>query len=244
MNHIPQVNITSPEFKADPYPFYARLRAEAPIYRTILPDKQPAWLVTRFDDVMMVLKDEERFVKNRLTVMSPEQLKKLPWVPPMLKPYARNLLDLDGADHDRLRSLVHKAFTPRLVEQMRQRVQTLAHELLDKVESRGRMDLIADYALPIPLTIISEILGIPARDQGKFHRWTKGIIELTASNSMVWGIYYLIAITRYLRRIFDEKRLRPQDDLITALVQAEEAGDHLSQDELLAMVFVLLVAGH
>jgi cytochrome P450 PksS len=106
-------NIASAAFKADPYPFYARLRREAPVYRVSL-DRQPVWLVTRYDDVAAVLKDE-RFAKHASSVMSPEQLARQPWVPGPLKPLSRSMLDLDAPDHTRLRALVSRAFTPRLV---------------------------------------------------------------------------------------------------------------------------------
>lgn len=121
-------NIASPEFKADPYPFYARLRAESPVFRVELPTRQPAWLITRHDDVAAVLKDE-RFVKDKGSTLSPEQAGKQPWVPALFKPLARNMLDVDPPDHTRLRQLVHKAFTPRLVERLRERVQSLTEEL-------------------------------------------------------------------------------------------------------------------
>ena len=133
----PQSNIVSPEFKANPFPFLAALRATEPVYRTTLPDKTPVWLVTRYEDVNALLKDE-RFPKNRRSALTPEQLRRLPWVPPMFRPLERNMLDLDAPDHTRLRGLVHQAFTPRLVERMRARVQTLADELLDAVARRGR----------------------------------------------------------------------------------------------------------
>jgi cytochrome P450 len=242
---VPEVNIASREFKADPYPFYARLRAEAPVYRTVLPDKQPAWLITRYDDVFNVLKDEQRFPKDRSAAMSTDQLAKAPWTPAMFRPLSRTILDLDGAEHTRLRGLIHKAFTPRLIERMRERIQTLADHLLDVAQRRGEMDLIRDYALPIPLTVIAEILGIPEGDRMKFHRWTKAVVELTArQHALLWGLLPLVSMVSYLKRIFKRRRADPRDDLITALVQAEEAGDRLTEDELLAMVFVLLVAGH
>lgn len=245
MNNLPVVNIASREFKADPYPFYARLRAEAPVYRTILPDKQPAWLITRYEDVLMVLKDEQRFVKNKQSAKTKAQLTKTPWIPPMFRALERNLLDLDGDDHARLRGLIHKAFTPRLIEQMRQRVETLSCELLDNAERKRAFDLISDYALPIPMTIISEILGVPPDDRPKFARLSKMMVSLSASpRGVLRTIPSVLAISRYLRRLFKERRAAPQDDLITALVQAEEAGDQLSEDELLSMVFVLLIAGH
>lgn len=244
---MPAVNIASREFKADPYPFYARLRAEAPVYRTVLPDKQPAWLVTRYDDVLMVLKDDQRFVKDPRNAKSAAQIKKLPWIPAMFRPLERNLLGVDWTDHMRLRGLVHQAFKPRMVDQMEKRVQALVRDLMDAAERRGRMDLISEYALPVPLTIISEILGIPAKDQGKFHRWSKGLISVSATGSILLAIPYGLAMIRYLRRTFKVRRAPSstlQADLISALVQAGEAGDRLSEDELLAMVFILIVAGH
>jgi cytochrome P450 PksS len=162
------VNIVSEEFKANPFPFFTALRKSDPIFRTALPDKTPVWLVSRYDDVNALLKDE-RFLKNRRAAMTTEQLRKLPWTPPMFRPLERNMLDLDQPDHTRLRALVHKAFTPGLVEKMRKRVETLAEELLESAAGRGEIDLIADYALPLPMTIITEILGVPTADRHKFH---------------------------------------------------------------------------
>ena len=243
MSAAPQVNIVSAEFKATPFPFLATLRASEPVYRTTLPDKTPVWLLTRYEDVNALLRDE-RFPKNRRTALTPEQLRKLPWVPPMFRPLERNMLDLDGADHTRLRALVHKAFTPRLVERMRGRVQTLADELLERVSRRGEMDLIADYALPLPMTIITEILGVPTADRHKFHRWSKAVVSLSSPNPTLRVVPSVWMFVRYLRRFFKVRRRDPREDLASALIQAEEAGDKLSEDELLAMVFLLLIAGH
>jgi len=162
------LNIVSAEFKADPFPLLARLRASDPVYRTTLPDKTVVWLLTRYDDVSALLRDE-RFTKNRRSALTEEQRRKLPWTPPMFRPLERNMLDLDPPDHTRLRSLVHKAFTPSLVEQIRSRTQSLADELLDRAVSVGEMDLIRDFALPLPMTIITEILGGPAKDHDWLH---------------------------------------------------------------------------
>ena len=245
MNTAQQVNIVTPQFKANPFPFLATLRANQPVYRTSLPDKvkTPVWLITRYEDVNALLKDE-RFPKNRRSALTPEQISKLPWVPPMFRPLERNMLDLDEPDHTRLRALVHKAFTPRLVERMRERVQTLADELLEAVARRGEMDLINDYALPLPMTIITEILGVPAGDRHKFHKWSKAVVSLSSPNATVRVIPSVWMFIRYLRRFFKVRRRDPQDDLASALIQAEEDGDKLSEDELLAMVFLLLIAGH
>lgn len=243
MTRTTQPNIVSAEFKANPFPFLADLRVSQPVYPTTLPDKTPVWLITRYADVAALLKDE-RFVKNRRTAMTPEQLRKTPWVPPMFRPLERNMLDLDAPDHTRLRALVHMAFTPSLIARMRERVQTLADELLDRVMHDGEMDLIEDYALPLPMTIITEILGVPARDHPKFHRWSKAVVALTSPKATLRVIPSVWMFIRYLRQFFKTRRRDPRDDLATALIQAEEAGDKLSEDELLAMVFLLLIAGH
>lgn len=241
-----KVDIVSSQFKADPFPILAHLRRNEPVYRATLPDKTPVWLVTRYEDVLSLLRDG-RFAKSRYNAMTPEQLRKQPWVPPMFRPLERNMLDVDPPDHTRLRGLVHKAFTPRLIDQMQKRVQTVADELLDVVSQKGRMDLIGDYALPLPMTIITEILGVPTKDRDKFHKWSKVIVSLNQFNvgwraiPAVWAIW---KFNRYLRSFFKIRRADPRDDLASALIQAEEAGDKLSEDELLAMVFLLLVAGH
>lgn len=235
------VNLASPEHKADPYPFYTRLREENPVCRVPLPGRQTAWLVTRYADVVAAFKDG-RFAKDKRNAQTPEQAAKEPWVPAFFKPLTRNMLDLDVPDHTRLRALVHKAFTPRLVERMRERVERLTEELLDGKES---IDLIRDYALPLPSTVIAEMLGVPARDRHRFHRWSSGIVSSNASGwGMLKAIPSVMAFLRYIRKLVEARRADPKDDLVTALVQAEEAGESLSADELLAMIFLLLVAGY
>src|SRR5215217_5886306 len=246
-NTIVAPDLASPQFKADPYPFYARLRAEAPVWRTTLPDRRVAWLVTRYDDVARVLKDDT-FAKDKLNAMDPEQRAKTPWVPGFLKPLERNMLDLDEPDHARLRALVSKAFTPHLIERLRGRIEALCEELLDAMERerrrKGRAELVADYALPLPATVIAELLGVPAEDHAKFHRWSNRLVSVSSKHDMLRAMPAALAFVRYLSKLIESRRTIPQDDLITALIRAEEAGDKLSEDELLAMAFLLLVAGH
>jgi cytochrome P450 len=238
MASIADVSIASSEFKAEPFPFYARLRSEAPVYHTKLPDRRNVWLVTRYSDVLSVLKDD-RFGKDKINARKP------PWLPPMFKPLLRNMLDVDVPDHTRLRSLVQKVFTARLIESLRERIQSLAEKLVTETQPKGRMDLIRDYAVPIPTTIIAEMLGVPAEDRHKFHRWSSTAISSTSSRwGIVFALPYAVAFLRYIRSLVKAKRENPKDDLVTALVQAEEAGDQLSEDELVAMIFLLLVAGH
>jgi cytochrome P450 len=240
-------DLASPAFKADPYPFYARLRAEAPVWRATLRDRRTAWLVTRYADVAEVLKDDT-FAKDKVNALDPEQRAKTPWVPGFLKPLERNMLDLDDPDHVRLRTLVSKAFTPRLIERLRGRIEALCEELLDAMERErereGRTDLVAGYALPLPATVIAELLGVPAEDHAKFHRWSNRLVSVSSGRDMLQALPAALAFVRYLRKLVERRRSDPQDDLITALIRAEEANDQLSEDELLAMAFLLLVAGH
>lgn len=237
MTHrIEPPDLASPRFKADPYRFYARLRAEAPVYRVPLPYWGPVWLVTRYDDVLFVLKDE-RFAND----WSP----RMPWLLlRFARPLTRGMLNRDPPDHTRLRTLVHKAFTPRLVERLRERVEVLCEELLDAAAVNGPIDLVRSYALPLPITIIADLLGIPPRDRPRFHSWSSSLVAISTRSDVLRALPKIWLLLRYLRRLFDERRADPRDDLVTALVQAEDAGDTLNEHELLAMVILLLIAGY
>ncbi len=242
------VNIAGPEFKADPFPFYRRLRQEAPVYRVQLPDRQKAWLVTRYDDVVSVLTDE-RFAKDAFRVLSKEQLDASPWLAKMLTPFlmplARHMLNRDPPDHTRLRALVQQGFSPRLVEGMRGRIETLADELLDRVIRRGRMDLIADYALPIPTTVIAEMLGVPVGDRHKFHHWSSSMLAAGASRfGLLMAMPSALRFMRYIRKLIQKRRVNLGNDLISALITAKDASERLNDDEMLSMILLLIVAGH
>jgi cytochrome P450 len=241
MHKVVSPDLASPAFKANPHPFYARLREEEPVWRTTLPDKRTAWLVTRYEDVAAVLKDDN-FAKDPRGAQ--EQRAEGPWVPGFLKPLEQNMLDLDDPDHKRLRTLVSKAFTPRLIERLRGRIEAICQELLGAMERRGRAELVRDYALPLPATVIAELLGVPAGDHRKFHRWSNRIVSVSSGRDVWQALPAALAFVRYLRKMAERRRVSPGEDLMSSLVQAEEAGDKLSQDELLAMSFLLLVAGH
>jgi cytochrome P450 len=240
---LPAADITSSAFRARAYDFYAKLRAQAPVHAVKLPSGQTAWLVSRYDDVAALLKDA-RLAKDRRNAAGSRPFSRLPGMLGFLQALERNMLDLDAPDHTRLRSLVHVAFTPRLVDRMRPRIEQLSEELLARAMGKGGMDLIADYALPIPLTVISEMLGIPATDQLRFHRWSNAVVASTAAANFVRVLPAVWRFVRYLRKVIAAKKADPGDDLISALVQAEAAGDRLQEDELIAMVFLLVVAGH
>lgn len=243
----PSVRLGSSEQKAGAIDLYARLRRESPVVRTQILGGQSAWLVTRYDDVATLLTDP-RFVKDRANARATsDKVRRDPWMPPILRPLARNMLDVDPPDHGRLRGLVHKAFTPRLVEQLGERVRSISEDLLDGVAARGqaRMDMIRDFALPIPTIIIAEMLGVPAEDRSRFHRWSERIVATPPSGwGMLRAVPAALSFLRYIRRLVRLRRTEPLADLVTSLVAAEEAGERLDEDELVSMVFLLLIAGH
>ncbi len=240
VSRAPRVDLFDPAFIADPYPTYARLRLAAPIHRVTLPDGRGLWLITRYEDVSAFLKDE-RFVKEERNALTPDKLAKVPPQPELMKRLGKDMLDTDPPDHQRLRALVSKAFTRRSVERMRGRIQEIADALLDAVEDEGEMDLIDDYAYPLPFTVITELLGVPEEDRDMLRQWSdaprKGTPEYV-------HIPFMRIFRDSLREMFEEKRKNPKDDLISALAWAEEAGDKLSEDEALSMVLLLFEGGH
>lgn len=243
------MNIASPAFHANPHPFYRQLRDEAPVHRITLPDKRTLWLLTRYDDVATLLRDE-RFVKSPANVpcLPGEKPVKEPWMPAFIRPLAHNMLDQDGADHTRLRNLVHRVFTPKLIEQMRQEISQITQRLIDSAlhasrANGGMVDLLQQVALPLPVTVIAKILGVYADDYQKFARWAAAFVGNTNMTDMLLSIPSLWQLMRYLRNLIAERRANPRDDLITALVQAQDNDDQLNDDEVLAMVVILLTAG-
>ncbi len=241
-----ELNLTSSAFKANPYPTFTRLRASDPVHRYITSaEGYTTWLVTRYSDAEALLRDE-RFAKNRQHVFAPSEHTPLPdeeASPDDL--FGLGLLALDPPDHTRLRSLVNLSFTPRMVEQWRPRIQQITDELIDMVVERGSMDLIEEFAFPIPMRVISEILGLRSADGARLHRWIKTIadalddpVALQAAAPEFQETY------TFLCGLIEEKRLHPEDDLVSKLIQAEDAGDRLSKRELVSIVFVLILTGY
>lgn len=234
VEQIKIADFARPQFKANPYPFYARLRAEAPVCPTTLL-RQPTWLITRYDDVVSTLKDE-RFVKDWLP--------RTKWIHRLSGAVTKHMLNKDAPDHTRLRTLVHKAFTPSLVERLRERIQNVCDESLNELAETGRMDLMRGYALPLPLTIIAELLGIPAEHRARLHALSRSSLSASNMLGVIRSFPDQRLIIRRLRRLVAQRRREPREDLITALVQAEEAGDKLSEPELVANIALLLIAGY
>jgi cytochrome P450 len=237
VDRIQAPDLASPGFKANPHPFYARLRAEAPVYHVRLSAWLQAWLVTRYDDVVTVLKDP-RFAKDFST--------KFPWIPGFARPLFRNLLNLDPPDHTRLRSLVNKAFTAGVVDRLRDGIRSKCDELLDAGAAKGRMDLVQGLALPLPLAVVADMLGIPQQDRKKFDSWSQHVTTSTsgAIPDMLRAMPYMWLFVRYFRKLIALRRAEPRDDLVTALVATEEAGDKLSEEELIGLIYLILLAGY
>ncbi len=235
-------DLFSPKFKADPFLTFAHMRDECPVYAHKTPRGQTIWYITRYEDVITVLKDTERFVKD---VRNVEPTEESPQPSNIHQALNQNMLFSDPPQHTRLRALVNLAFTPRRVAQMATRIQAIADELLDRVQHRGAMDLIADYAQPLPITVIADMLGIPRRDRTEVFDWSQAIIAPGRHGLTFKARRRKVrSFVDYLQKLFAERRRQPGDDLTTALVQAEQAGDKLSEMELSSMVALLFVTGH
>ena len=231
-----------PEFHADPYPFYRRLREKEPVHQSPM----GFWVLTRYEDCVAVLRDQrfgrEEFQQMLSSVYGDDSEK--PQLP-------RSMLFRDPPDHTRLRALVSKAFTPRMIETMRDHIQEIVDRLLDRVQDAGRMDVMEDLAYPLPVTVICEMLGVPVEDHASIRGWSADIarsldaIGLPSDQTIVErGRTSRRALAGYFRRLVPERRARPQQDLLSGLIAAEEQGDKLSQDEVIAMCLLLFIAGH
>lgn len=240
---------TAREFQQDPHPLWARLRAEAPIYPREMPDGRRTWMVTRHRDCVAVLRDPrcsaEKFPSHML-----HQLAADPAAP--FAVIARTVLGMmlvkDDPDHGRLRGLVNKAFTPRVVSELRPRVQAIADELLDAAARRGELEVIADFGMPLPIIVIAELLGVPLENRAELKRWSDKLVTFLDGTIRDKGLadaaVACVEMRAYMDRVFSERRAAPRDDLISRLISAREVDDRLSDDELFGTVVLILAAGH
>ncbi len=241
-------NPLSPEFQANPYAYYDGLRNAAPVYFW---EPWGMWFLSTYADCVTVLKDA-RMGREFDRALTPEQLAALPKPPEQQQPLIdmeRNWMLLrDAPTHTRLRALVHKAFTPRMIERLRLHIEEITTDLLNAAQDKGQMDVIADLALPLPVTVIAELVGIPPEDRTVFRRWSNDLaftLELTDDPAVYdQGAVATVEFTAYIKGLIAERRAHPQEDLLSALVAAEEGGDKLNEAELIATVSLLLVAGH
>ncbi|MEV7991877.1 cytochrome P450 [Streptomyces sp. NPDC086077] len=233
---------SDPAFVADPFPLYRQLREDGPVRRAVIAGGVHAWLVTRYEDGLAALSDprlssdirdaSDRRLMDQLPEFERESM-------------MSSMLRSDPPDHTRLRRLVSKAFTARRVAELRPRIQEIADRLLDEVVPAGRAELVAEFALPLPVTVISELLGVPVDDRYDFQRWTDDM--LLRGEQMPDPVVVNEAwrkMRAYLTHLLDTKRARPEDDLLSALISARDEQQRLSEDELISMTFLLLVAGY
>jgi cytochrome P450 len=241
-----KIDLTSQAFKRNPFPTLARLREAGPVVRVKLPLLGKTWLATTFEAVNEVLKDDRTFVRDARNAGKDNAVgfRWWGWLPRTVRILSENMNSHDGPDHRRLRRLVDQAFNRHSVEGMRERIAGICDDLLGRMRGARTVDLMAGLARPLPLTVICELLGLPEKDRPSFRKWVKAIMSITS----LWGIFGallgLFRLAGYFRRHFEQCRRHPRAGLMTALVQAEQDGDKLSEDELLAMAFLLLVAGH
>lgn len=239
------INLSDQTFRNNPYPTYARLRQTMPVAPAVAPFFGRAWLISRYDDVAAILRDSRYSSDMRKNGRQEPALVDL-LMPRVLKAMRVSMVTVDDPDHARLRGLVHQAFTPRRVAQLAGRIEQVSAELLDAMAGKGTVDLIADYALPLPLTIISDMMGVPQADRLEFHKLTATFLEGPSSGMLeiVKQLPNGHRLMRFFERLIGRRRANPGDDLLSALIMAEEGGDRLSEQELMAMVFLLLLAGH
>lgn len=249
---VMQYDLDSPEFLANPYPVFDQLRSSDPIFWS---EENSYWILTRYADIASLIQNAH-LSSNRIGAhagrMSQEARE---YFRPFFTAVSSWMLMIDPPDHTRLRGLVEPAFTPRVVENMRGLVQDLVNNMLAAVKDQGRMDVMTDLANPLPAIVIAELLGVPRTDQRQFKEWSDDIalalsgIDTAATKDELFALYDLaqksfLALSAYFRERVVELRRHPRENLLSALAQAEEQGDRLTEDELFANCVLLMIAGH
>ena len=239
-------NPFEPGFFDDPYPHYAALREQEPVHHSPL----GPWMLTRYEDCIRVLRDVTLSVEDANATPQPIDPEMAAIFEGRDERGSRAILNLDPPDHDRLRRLVQKAFTPKTVENLRPEVERLVDEALDTVVARGtgEMDLIADLAFPLPFAVISEMLGMPTERRDDLREWSHALVKtldpiITVEEAKA-AADGSDAMTEHLEQVIAAKRQDPGDDLLSALIAAEDDGDVLDERELLDQVILLYIAGH
>lgn len=238
---------SDPAFVADPYPAFARLRQTTPV---VFDEATGQWLVARYADVNALLRDR-RLGRSYLHVATHEEFGRPEppaWQAPFHESLGSQLIDKEPPDHTRLRRLVTSAFTPRTVEALRPRITAIVEQLVGDARRRGTFDLLHDVIEPLPVTVIAELLGIPEANRSLLRPWSADMtlmFELTATEAdQRRAVEATIAFTTYLRALVRERRSRPRPDLLSELAAVVEAGDRLTEDELIGTAILLLNAGH
>jgi cytochrome P450 len=229
--------------KANPFPFFARLREAGPVIPVKFPLVGKVWVTTTYDATSAMVKDNALFVQQAEHAGKSGVAGMTWWMPRSLKLFTNNMLLKDEPDHRRLRKLVDQAFQRRRVRDMRGEITGIANSLLDRFEGRDEVDLVTEFSRRLPLEVICALLGLPNQDWESFSTWARAATSMRSSFGIFRAFVSMRGVVNYVREQIDECRRHPREGLITALVQAEEDGDKLSEDELVSMVFLLLFAG-
>ncbi len=237
-----QIDITSAAYKADPVPALQRLHAEGQMGRMKVPLLGHVDIAVSYDAVMDLLKDQDRFASDARNAGKKSRMGM--WLPKSIKLLTENMLQNDDPDHRRLRKLADVPFHARNIEDLRPAVTRIADELLDQVGVSDAPELLEQYCKQLPLGVICEILGIAPNDREIFAHWMDGLSGKTNLFTVIKFLPNLKKIIKYLRKEIEARRIDPKPGMITELVQAEQDGDKLSENELVAMILVLFVAGH
>ncbi len=240
--------LNSSTMGADPYPELKRMLAAGPLVQGRIPLIGKTWTLTTWDAVDSFLRDSERFARDPRKAGKTAVAGLQWWMPRMLRAIANNMMAYDGDDHRRLRQLVEQAFVRHNVESLRPRIEEITDQLLDQLaatEQRvGHVEFLESFARPLPLTVICELLGLPDSDRPRFSKWFAPVSRVSSAMGFLKLLPGMWNVRRYLIEQIDICRRQPRDGLISALIEAEDSGDTLNDDELLAMIFLLLVAGH
>lgn len=237
---VSRFNPLSPEFRTNPYPFYAALRATDPIHWVSSID-QEGWFVTSYKEAFSILKDG-RFEKRMRIPETSEAYG------PLAHIQKNMMLFQNPPDHTRLRMLVSKAFTPHMIQELYPYIEETVNELLDAVQPTGKVELISEFAFPLPVIVITKMLGIPVDEREQFREWANVLIRTIdlsrTEESLDQGGEVAKKLIGYFHSLIEQRRRHPQNDVMSQLIQAEEQGDRLNEDELVAMCILLLIAGH
>lgn len=235
------LNFSAPEFINNKYEIYERIREERPVHRAKISVLQ-VYTVARYEDCTALLKDP-RVLRNRSTITGGSRF---PFpVPKSVKPLIESMIQEDDPNHRRLRNLVRHAFRPQAISDLEAKIDSYSHKLLDELEGQTTFDLQADYALKIPVRMIADMLGVAREDMPRFQQTfgvlTKGFSGLRLFRTFMFDLPKTVA---FVQDMIQAKKQNPGDDILTGLIQADDEGDRLSDDELTGMVFLLIVAGY
>ena len=237
-------NLVSADYKLDPRPTLARMHTQGEVIGVKFPFVGETRLVVSHTGVTAMLKDSRRFVQRPQNAGVKHRIGLQWWMPRTVKALGNSMIGQDDPEHRRLRGLVDEAFTRRGVEVLRGRIEDIADGLLDHMANVPQPDLVEQFARRLPLMVIAELLGLPEEDYDKLHTWAQSFINGTSLMAIAMGVPRVLRMSRYLREKIKEARTAPRPGLLRELIAAEENGDGLSDDEMLAMVFLLFFAGH